>query len=799
MSRIAIGLSLACSSFAAANPVSNGVLALDSGGRVEVPHNPSQSTSSAVTIEFWVRMDSSMEQPNGRPFAKRHGSGGQFSVNMLPRSTSGVELFGISDLGGWTCPTNQWVHFATTWSSASQKHRVYVNGEQVTETTTNSPAMSQWDGSLSFGDTGEFGHWRFQGRLDNIRYWNVERTRDQLRANATRQLTSAHAAATPGLIGSWTFDALNATDGTGVNNGSAQNGAFFAADEAWTGYSDSNQNGVPDSWEVGPGDCGGPVWETRSPTSRPPARWSAQSCFMDSLGKFLVFGGWCCGRADTWTWDGTNWSEVVPAVSPPGRLRGAMTWDSGRKRAVLFGGIGSSPFPTLNDTWEFDGTTWINQAIPGPSPRQDFSLAYDPIRQRVVLFGGQSASQELLGETWEYDGTQWALKATTGPEPRVGGGKLAYDPTLQAIVLSSALGGPNASVLISTVWAWNGSTWTQLPDMPGSAAPGDDTQGWTDTVINRAVFLRRTTTSDFGPARPMTLIDNVWTWAGPEIPSVAFAASVGFDSNRSAAVVFGGALAPAGPASNATVELRYANRLAIGSQPTDSAVLPGAPATLSASLNGTPNSVRWRFNGAPLSDSDRISGASTNALTIQNVGPADQGVYELTAENNCDSVTSNPVDLSCKPIILQSAPSATPQKRTLALALGVPANAPYTYAWRRNGVPITNLAGVYSGAFTNTLRILSPDFARGGTFDCVLTDICGETISASTRVCLADFNLDTSVDDTDFVSFAKDYDTLLCADADMSAGCFADFNNDTVVDDADFLLFAAAYDERICP
>jgi hypothetical protein len=177
----------------------------------------------------------------------------------------------------------------------------------------------------------------------------------------------------------------------------------------------------------------------------------------------------------------------------------------------------------------------------------------------------------------------------------------------------------------------------------------------------------------------------------------------------------------------------------------------------------------------------------------------DQGVYTCRVENACGLAVSNPATLSCKPIILQSAPSATPQKRTLALALGVPANAPYTYAWRRNGVPITNLAGVYSGAFTNTLRILSPDFARGGTFDCVLTDICGETLSATTRVCLADFNLDTNVDDTDFVTFASDYNTLLCSDPAMSAGCFADFNNDTVVDDADFLLFAAAYDELICP
>jgi hypothetical protein len=233
--------------------------------------------------------------------------------------------------------------------------------------------------------------------------------------------------------------------------------------------------------------------------------------------------------------------------------------------------------------------------------------------------------------------------------------------------------------------------------------------------------------------------------------------------------------------------------------PESSTILPGATVIFQATAAPSTTSHQWLKDGVPVSDDNRISGAATAILTISGMTSDDQGVYTCRVENACGLAVSNPATLSCKPIILQSAPSATPQKRTLALALGVPANAPYTYAWRRNGVPITNLAGVYSGAFTNTLRILSPDFARGGTFDCVLTDICGETISASTRVCLADFNLDTSVDDTDFVSFAKDYDTLLCADADMSAGCFADFNNDTVVDDADFLLFAAAYDELICP
>lgn len=233
--------------------------------------------------------------------------------------------------------------------------------------------------------------------------------------------------------------------------------------------------------------------------------------------------------------------------------------------------------------------------------------------------------------------------------------------------------------------------------------------------------------------------------------------------------------------------------------PAGNALLPGQMSSFTISPAPATATYQWLKDGVPVVDNERISGALSATLTILSVSPEDQGNYACRVDSACGVAVSPAAPLSCKPIILQSAPAATPQKRTLALTLGVPANAPYTYAWRRNGVPIANLAGVYSGAFTSTLRILSPDFIRGGTFDCVLTDVCGQTISASTRVCLADFNLDTSVDDTDFVTFARDYDTLLCSDPTMSAGCFADFNNDTVVDDADFLLFAAAYDELLCP
>ena len=59
-------------------------------------------------------------------------------------------------------------------------------------------------------------------------------------------------------------------------------------------------------------------------------------------GRVVLFGG-CgdlvCPLGDTWEWDGTSWVERTPATSPPARLR-ITRWPTtaGRGRVVLFGG-----------------------------------------------------------------------------------------------------------------------------------------------------------------------------------------------------------------------------------------------------------------------------------------------------------------------------------------------------------------------------------------------------------------------------------------------------------------------------
>ena len=68
-----------------------------------------------------------------------------------------------------------------------------------------------------------------------------------------------------------------------------------------------------------------------------------------------------------------------------------MAYDSGRGRLVLFSGKGGEGL--FRDTWEWNGTSWgeLDPADTRPSRRSTHAMAYDSVRERVVLFGGYTS------------------------------------------------------------------------------------------------------------------------------------------------------------------------------------------------------------------------------------------------------------------------------------------------------------------------------------------------------------------------------------------------------------------------
>jgi hypothetical protein len=145
-----------------------------------------------------------------------------------------------------------------------------------------------------------------------------------------------------------------------------------------------------------------------------------------------------------------------------GRTGHATAYDARRRQVILFGGRSASPTdPYPGSTWAWNGVTWICRSDTGPGGREDAELAWDPIRERLVLYGGRrraGATETVLTDTWEWDGARWAMRDSLGPDPRVHM-VMAFDAPSGSIVLAGG-GGPTTDY--RDTWQWRGRGWTKL-------------------------------------------------------------------------------------------------------------------------------------------------------------------------------------------------------------------------------------------------------------------------------------------------------------------------------------------------
>jgi hypothetical protein len=194
-----------------------------------------------------------------------------------------------------------------------------------------------------------------------------------------------------------------------------------------------------------------------------------------SARRLVLFGGLDNATntflGDTWEWDGNAWMRS-PASGPTARSDHAMATLHGK--VVLFGGgvvsaqgaTVLSGHPLQADTWEWDGVTWTQRLVPGPSARAGHAMA--TLNGKIVLFGGgvpgmqgvpgATVPDESLSppETWEWDGNAWALRATSGPPPRMYHTMTTIDGK---VVLYG--GTTSGGVESGDVWEWDGNAWMQ--------------------------------------------------------------------------------------------------------------------------------------------------------------------------------------------------------------------------------------------------------------------------------------------------------------------------------------------------
>ena len=162
--------------------------------------------------------------------------------------------------------------------------------------------------------------------------------------------------------------------------------------------------------------------------------------------------------ADTWRWTGTNWVYIPTAHFPPPRVHGVLGYDPVSQRLILFGGADIGGW--YNDTWTFDGTDW-SQLSPATSPpaRDRAVMALDSVTGRLIMYGGQS-NAGVFNDTWTWTGSNWQqLSPTTSPsvgfEPT-----MTTDPSTGRPVIFGGWAGSPASYS-NALWDWTGTSWVK--------------------------------------------------------------------------------------------------------------------------------------------------------------------------------------------------------------------------------------------------------------------------------------------------------------------------------------------------
>jgi hypothetical protein len=136
---------------------------------------------------------------------------------------------------------------------------------------------------------------------------------------------------------------------------------------------------------------------------------------------------------------------VTQAVdSPSARMGHSMVYDPIGERVLLFGGsIWQNQYTFYNDLWSFSDGAWTEINVPGtkPSGRFNIPMVYIPDTHQILIFGGFGSS-DRIGDTWIYDieANQWnRIQTRTTPPPR-SDAAIAYDEKNQVVVMFGGYG-----------------------------------------------------------------------------------------------------------------------------------------------------------------------------------------------------------------------------------------------------------------------------------------------------------------------------------------------------------------------
>ena len=319
----------------------------------------------------------------------------------------------------------------------------------------------------------------------------------------------------------------------------ANHGAAFDARRQRTVlFGGEGINGLrSDTWE-----WDGNSWFRLVPANRPAPRKDFAMGYDPVGGRTLLFGGQGQSGllADTWAWDGNDWTRLSPASQLAPQSGHAMAFDEGRQRLVMIGlasprrtyewdgsnwivrnsGIVQDPgcpiaydgnlgqvivyYGRTQELWGWAGNRWVRHHwLWGPTARADLGMAYDPRRQRVMLFGGRFGWSRGSFGFWEWDGATWTERSSSGmPRSRMSPG-MTYDRARGELFVFG--GRRDLTSQLNDTWVWGGSVWAQRTP---AVVPPERTEH------SVAYDERRQRVVLFGGVNNNGLLNDTWEWDG---------------------------------------------------------------------------------------------------------------------------------------------------------------------------------------------------------------------------------------------------------------------------------------------
>lgn len=174
----------------------------------------------------------------------------------------------------------------------------------------------------------------------------------------------------------------------------------------------------------------------------------------------------------------------------------------------------------------------------------------------------------------------------------------------------------------------------------------------------------------------------------------------------------------------------------ITAHPPNRTVCAGVATSLSITASGTGITYQWRRNDV------NISGATAALYSLPSPTPANSGTYTCVVTGTCGTATSNPATVTVNSgaaITAQPAPTTTVTAGQPASFSVTATGSPLpTFQWRKGAVNI-------SGATGSTFSIPATTIADSGSYDCIVTNICGSATSSTAVLtvnagCVADYD-----------------------------------------------------------